>query len=352
MENIYPIRLRVSHWPTRCWPKRYWALAFTLLLGSGCAGDVPDASSSTTARGGEAVEPAPDAYTPTAASLPATDIFLATLEVVEDVLRVGEPRNITDRSGYDNQPVFTPDSAALLYTSGPRPSDDGREQTDIYRYDVTSRAVTQITNTPASEYSPTILPDGLGFSTIHEDAASQQLWQFSLDGRDQGGLFDAVQPVGYHAWGSETDVAVFVLGNEDDSTPETLQLIDARSGTASVIAERIGRSLHKIPGRSAISFVHKVSETEWWIKELDLATRETRPLVQTLDGREDYAWTPDGRVVMGNGAGLWQWTASGGWASLVDLGGEGVGEISRLAVAPSGQHIAIVAARQDQPAPK
>ena len=43
--------------------------------------------------------------------------------------------NITRSPGYDNQPSFTPDGAAILFTSN-----RGGTQTDIYRYDVGSGA--------------------------------------------------------------------------------------------------------------------------------------------------------------------------------------------------------------------
>jgi hypothetical protein len=149
-------------------------------------------------------------------------------------------------------------------------------------------------------------------------------------------------PVGYHAWGNDRLLALFVLGS-----PPTLQLADARTGRADVMAEGIGRSIHRIPGQLAISFVHKVDEDEWWINRLDLRTQQIRQLVRTLPGREDYAWTPQGIAVMGRGSVLFQWdTATAAWREVADLSDQGIVDISRIAISPAGDRIAIIGTRQ------
>jgi len=50
-------------------------------------------------------------------SQPATDIYLADLKIEDGHIEVGSPLNITNRDGYDNQPMFLPDGKSLLYTS-------------------------------------------------------------------------------------------------------------------------------------------------------------------------------------------------------------------------------------------
>ena len=276
-------------------------------------------------------------YSPTAAGAPSTDIYVGTLSLDEGGLRVGGLVNITDRDGYDNQPYFLPDGAALLF-----PAARDTLQTDIYRYDLATRSISQVTHTPGSEYSATIMPGGTEFSTIREEATRQQLWRFGLDGSDRGGLLDAIQPVGYHAWGDENTVAMFVLG--DSLTPATLQIGSLDSGTAVVAAEDIGRSLHRIPGTHSISFVHKLSDSDWQIKVIDLDTRSIATLAPTLPGREDYAWLPDGSIIMGDGSMLNRW-AGGDWQEVADLSAFGVSGITRLAVSPAGDRIAVVGLR-------
>ena len=266
-----------------------------------------------------------------------TDIFVGRLALNGGRLAVSELKNATDRNGYDNQPSFDPTGAFVLYTSG---RTDG--QTEIFRYDIAAGSSANVTKTPESEYSPTPMPGGVAFSVIRVEADSaQRLWSFDMDGRNPKLLLEDVMPVGYHAWGNERILALFVLG-----APPTLQLADANTGRASVVEQNIGRSLHRIPGQLAISFVHKISDDEWWIKRLDLRTQQITPLVQTLSGSKDYAWTPSGYVLMGRGSILYQWNSgAAGWTAVADLSSQGIDGITRIAVSPAGDRVAIVGNR-------
>ena len=100
-----------------------------------------------------------------AAQPPATDIYVADLRVVDGRVQVGPLVNVTARPGYDNQPFFLPDGRAFLYTSIREDS-----QADIYRYDLERATSVRLTATRESEYSPTPLPDGRGFSTVRVEA--------------------------------------------------------------------------------------------------------------------------------------------------------------------------------------
>jgi hypothetical protein len=289
--------------------------------------------------------PAPDAA---AAGLPATDIFLLHLAEQNGEVRVSpsadrrtaQPRatNITDRAGYDNQPMFTPDGRHVLYTSI---REDG--QADIFRYDTRRGVTEQVTRTPESEYSPTPTPDGRGISVIRvEMDSTQRLWRFDRQGRNPRLVLERVAPVGYHAWSDAHTLALFVLGS-----PPTLQLADTRTGEAELLAENVGRSLHRVPGRRAISFVHKVSEEEWWIRTVDPETRQTAPVARTLPGVEDYAWTPGGTLLMGQGSTLYRWDAgTARWRPVAELAEAGVRGITRLAVSPRGDRVAVVGRRE------
>src|SRR5688572_28436268 len=94
-------------------------------------------------------------------AVPSTDIFLLDLTSRQGQLTLGQPRNITKRTGYDNQPMFSADSKSLFYTSIREDS-----QADIYQYDFARQTTRQITATKESEYSPTLTPDGKSLSVI------------------------------------------------------------------------------------------------------------------------------------------------------------------------------------------
>src|SRR3954454_139280 len=105
----------------------------------------------------------------TDAAPPDTEIFLAPLTSADGRPAVGAPENITNTPGYDNQPSFTPDGGAVLFTSA-----RGGKQTDIYRYDISTRRTARVTNTPESEYSPTVTPDRQHISVIRVEADQTQ----------------------------------------------------------------------------------------------------------------------------------------------------------------------------------
>ena len=122
---------------------------------------------------------------------PGTDIYLVALNSIGPMLSFGAANNVTDRTGYDNQPSFLPDGSGMLYTS------NRGDQTDIYRYDIATGMTHAVTSTsPESEYSATVIPDGNAFSVIRVEADStQRLWQFNLDGTKPEVLLPDILPV-------------------------------------------------------------------------------------------------------------------------------------------------------------
>lgn len=278
--------------------------------------------------------------TPTPAQAPpASEIFVASLDARGDALKVGSPSSITTWRGYNNQPSFLSDGRSLLYTSIRA---DG--QADIYRHDLRTGQSVRLTETNESEYSPTLTPDGRFFSVIRvERDGTQRLWKFPLGGRGQPSLvLERIKPVGYHAWIDARRLALFVLGE-----PNTLQLADTRTQQAQTLAQNIGRSIHRIPRQTRVSFVHKVSDSEWLIKTFDPRTRETKTLVRTLPASEDYAWTPRGLLLMAKDSKLFQLDpARGGeWREVADFAASGIQRITRIAVSPRGDRVAFVVQR-------
>lgn len=266
----------------------------------------------------------------------ATDLFLVHLREVDGRIGVDSVVRLTDRDGYDNQPFILPDGRALLYTSI-----DAAGQADIFRIDLSSRRTSNVTRTaPESEYSATLMPSGDRFSTIRVEADStQRLWSFRLDGSDARPVLERLKPIGYHAWIDEARVAVFVLGD-----PATLQVADVRDGSARTVATDIGRSLNRVPGRTAVSFVHREGGSPW-IKVFDAAAGTLTPLIEPLPGNEYHVWTPSGRLVTGAGSTLYEWRPGSdeGWVRIADLSASGVAGISRLALSADGRLLAVVA---------
>ena len=289
------------------------------------------------------------------AAPPSTDIFVAPIRIQNDKPTIGRPVNITHRTGYDNQPSFTPDSRAVLFTSV---RDDA--QADIYRYDLATRATSRVTSTPESEYSATVYGDGKHFSVIRVEADStQRLWSFRLDGSDPRVVFEAIRPVGYHAWVDSTTVAMFLLGR-----PNALVLADTRGGRIDTVARDVGRSLVPLPSGGGFSFVQRMADSSWVLMAVDVrgsgAERRTTamPLVRMPPAADYVVWVRPAVAIAGAGTALWLWAArdnSGNWSKLAELGEFGLRRISRIALSPDHRWLAIVAeaaGREEQERPQ
>jgi Tol biopolymer transport system component len=272
---------------------------------------------------------------PQTAPPPATEVYLAPLSGSGSALTIGTPVNISNSPEYDNQPSFLPDGSAILFTS----RRDGK-QTDIYRYDLETKLVTQLTHTVDNEYSPLVTPDGKTFSTVRGD--KQELWRFDLDGSNPRLAYAHKGLVGYHVWIDDHRLAVFVLGAHDG--PATLQLIDTKANTAETIEPNIGRSLLIRPRRKTVSFLGVPPGASAVVKELDPRTKKTTVITEGVAGSQYLTWLPDGRMLMASGTKIWVWRDGvAGWTEVSDFASAGLTEITRLAASPDGRWLALVA---------
>lgn len=274
---------------------------------------------------------------------PRTEVYLASFTAAAAPAVDGPLVNVSRSPGYDNQPVYQPDGRAVLFTS-----DRVAGQTDIYRYDLTSKAVTRLTRDPQNEYSPLVMPGGHAFSVVHGD--EQSLWGYEMDGSHGHLLYQQKGKVGYHVWIDATHVGVFVLG--DQTHPNTLQIADLETGKADVLASSIGRSLLMRPGTRMMTFVDKTQRGHWIVKQLDPTTHAITALVETPAGSEDGAWDPaTGLLLMAQGTKVFGWSPAhprDGWRQLGDFARDGIANVTRLAInpvatAPAAGRLALVA---------
>jgi dipeptidyl aminopeptidase/acylaminoacyl peptidase len=306
---------------------------------------------------------------PAPAPPPGTDIYLLPLKGGLASLKSAKPSPISAAPGYDNQPNFSADGKTILFAA----NHDGK-QTDVYVFDRASSKVTQLTQTAENENSPTYVPAGAGpagsFTVVQSEfdktgarpaSPIQRLWRFNSDGKSPQLILADINPVGYHAWMDADRLVLFVLGGQ--GKPATLQIASVKTGKAEVIADNIGRSLHRIPGTRLASFVQREASGEFWIKQLDINSKKIDPLVKAAAGSSDrdYAWLPDGKtIVMSAGTTIMSWTrlpsgasakegGAAAWTEVFDVAPHQLGAITRLAVSPKGDAIAIVVA---EPGPK
>jgi hypothetical protein len=235
--------------------------------------------------------------------IPEMDVFLVDIRSDGAVPTLGPPRNVTSRPGYDNQPVFLPDSAGFLFTSWVD------MQADTCRYDIGTEAIERVTASTSGEWAPALTPDGQGF-TISRDEP---------EGRDVTGA-------GYHTWVDSDTIALYMLAE-----PPQLALVD------------VDRCIQRVPGRRELAFVDKSNPEAWVIRYLDLETMRTSRAVPATAGSEDFAIGIDGSILMGEGARLFRYPSGGSdWELLGDWSHLLSGSITRIALSPTGRHMAIV----------
>jgi hypothetical protein len=263
----------------------------------------------------------------------SSEIYLFDLKTKKEGLFLSNGKNITDHKGYDNQPFFHPDEPIIYYSSF---NEEGRA--DIKSYNYKTGETKNITTTNEREYSPTVTPDKKFLSCIiQRDNNAQDLGKYPIGGGEPVVLISDLI-VGYHAWINEEQVMLFALGK-----PNTLQLYDLKTKEHEVIEDSIGRSIHKIPGEQAISYIVKKSEKEWVIKKYDPAAKASADIINALSGNEDITWTPDRKIIISADTKLFYADPDNDkeWTSIT-IDQPLPSKATRLAVSKDGKKLAIV----------
>ena len=233
-----------------------------------------------------------------------TEVYLLTMKERAGQLVLSKPRNISEKPGYDNQPFFHPTLPLLYYSSMMA---DG--QTDILLFDYREQVRKALTPTPDSEYSPTVVPGGkyLSYIVQRKRNGDQDLVWYDLEELEEGFVLlesQRVGKIGYQAWLNAAEVILFVLGE-----PNTLHYRNVRTMQDTIIASNIGRSLHRIPGQDAFSFVQQVGQ-KWLIRSFNIATKRVTDLAESDAKSEHYnAWTSNGMLLESRGAELWSFNS-------------------------------------------
>jgi hypothetical protein len=266
-----------------------------------------------------------------------SEILLFDLSIVNGQVVISNGSNISNHKGYDNQPCFHTVNPIIYYSSF---NDSGRSDIKYYNYLTTT--TTNLTNTTVREYSPTVTPDNQSISCIIQtDNGAQHLGKYPMDGGDAELLIQNLV-IGYHAWIDHRRLLLFVLG---DSNNHSLHYYDLETKDDRVIASKIGRSLHKIPGRKTMSFVQVKTDSASVISEYNPASGATRELLPALKGSDHVCWLNDEVILMSNATGIYYSSLEKGssWKPVKISGLQAVPSgITRMATNTSNTKLAIV----------
>lgn len=268
-----------------------------------------------------------------------TDVWMFKYMYESGTYRILSGFNLSNHEGYDSQPSFSANGSYMLWTSE---RDSG--QTEIYRYDLTGKSSTRLTQTSVSEYSPTYMDDGRFISAVVVEADStQRLWKYNKSNLKSEVILPKVTGVGYHTWFDDKTLFLFQL-----TEPFSLVMCDTKSQVTRTVATNIGRcmSIYKTAKRKIMLYVQIDDAGKKWIKALDSngqPAAEFTP-VPCLEGSEDYGVDKRGNLLMASGSKVYSWKlgVDTAWQLNFDLSGYNVNNISRIAISPDGSHIAVV----------
>lgn len=264
-----------------------------------------------------------------------TEIYLLDLSNEGGAFILSNPKNVTKRVGYDNQPFFHPTKPLLYYTS----MKDG--QTDIWSYNYKTGERLQITKTIDSEYSPTVTPDLKYLSCIvqRKSNGDQDLVKYDIDNPLKTQIIFESQKtgkIGYQAWLNSNELITFVLG-----TPQTLHYQNIITKKDTIIVSNIGRSLHLMPNQKTFSFVQQIGE-KWFIRSFNPAKNTIKDIAESDPNSEHYnAWTTDGIILESRNAEIYWYDSSvKNWEYVILPENLPKKKISRMAV--KGNKIVVV----------
>ena len=114
--------------------------------------------------------------------------------------------------------------------------------------------------------------------------------------------------------------------------------------TDTIIAENIGRSLHKIPEQNAMSFVQKIQE-KGLIKKFDIHTGAISDITLAIPGQDQLTWLGSNMLLMSDGNKVFVYRVGSGasWQPVIIEGDNTMLKgVTRLATNKDNTKLAVV----------
>jgi hypothetical protein len=266
-----------------------------------------------------------------------TEIFLLDIKFKLDKIEIYNVKKISNNKGYNNQPIFVSNDK-ILFTS------ERNLQNDIVQYDSSENSLKYLTNTLTSEYSPIRYKKNKVTAVSLDKKGEQYLRIYNVkDNTFKIPFTDKI--VGYYNYSKKikNQIVSSVLENNE----LVLYTSNLKTKTHTYIDNNTGRSIHNIPknkfGEEKISYISK-KDSIWNINYADLSSYKTKTITTTLNNNEDICWFKDGSILTSNKNNLYIFNSklSKDWKLLCSLEEYGITNISRIAINPNNDKLALV----------
>lgn len=265
------------------------------------------------------------------AQLPDTEVWLFKLEKTKTELKLADPKNITERTGYDNQPSFSNDSKKIYYVSI---RED--KQADIYTYDIGSEKTIQLTKTKESEYSPVLTVDGKYLNSVVVEIDSAQRIHFinSITGISDKKI--ETDSVGYYTFLNADTVLYYKLTN-----PHSLRFYVKSTNEDKWLGNDPTRAF-KTLNRHAFIYGVKDSLKVTFYK-YDFVFQKAEKYAEYPTTSEDAIWHEQHGLIKSEANKLLRFDESKKeWIQLFDLSSFGIKKITRFNFDPKNKYLVIV----------
>ena len=266
-----------------------------------------------------------------------TEIFLLDIELKNAKIEIYNVEKISTNDGYNNQPIFVSNNK-VLFTS------ERNFQNDIVEYNSIDNSLKYLTNTQTSEYSPIRYKKNKVSAVSLDKKGEQYLRIYNIKNNTYNIPFtDKI--VGYYNYSKQ--IKNLIISSVLENNELVLYTSNLKTKEHTYVDNNTGRSIHNIPkykfGQEKISYISK-KDSIWNINYVDLSNYKTKTITTTLNNNEDICWFKDGSILTSykNNLYIFNSKLSKDWKLLCSLEEYGITNISRIAINPDNDKLALV----------
>jgi hypothetical protein len=274
-------------------------------------------------------------YAKNFSQLPKTELFLANIEIKNNLIKVKSAEKISNRIGYNNQPSFINKDEEILFTS----DIEGDSKTHICNYNISAKKIKRLSITNTSEYSAQLLPNKKDFSVVMvEEDSTQRIWVFDLlKGENKSCLSQQTDSIGYYTWLGKDSLLYYKL-----TTPHSLRALNIKTNQDVWLCNNPTRSFKKISANTFFYVIHEEKENTVFL--FDTRTKKATPFaIDNIGTNQDYSWNSTLGLLKSEASRIYRYSADTKvWVELADFTSFGVKKITRFTISSNGKYIALV----------